>query len=101
MTPLLVSSQEPSFWALYIYLAVVTAAAFVLANFRLWLWLAVTDQGPGIADVDLAAQLTWAALHGLASLRITKHYEGWVEWKPAKKSASAMIDALLHGLLEE
>ncbi|HEU5163408.1 MAG TPA: TetR family transcriptional regulator, partial [Thermoanaerobaculia bacterium] len=56
---------------------------------------------PGIADVDLAAQLTWAALHGLASLRITKHYEGWVEWKPAKKSAAAMIDALLHGLLKE
>ncbi len=52
-------------------------------------------------DVDLAVQLTWAALHGLASLRITKHYEGWVEWKPARKSAAAMIDALLHGLLEE
>jgi uncharacterized membrane protein len=42
VTPLLVSSNEPSFWALYFYLAVVTAAAFALANFRLWMWLAVT-----------------------------------------------------------
>jgi AcrR family transcriptional regulator len=56
---------------------------------------------PSVADVDLAAQITWGALHGLASLRITRHYEGWVRWKPARKSATAMIDALLHGLLEE
>ena len=41
-TPLLVSSQKPDFWALYIYLAVVTAAAFGLARARLWSWLAVT-----------------------------------------------------------
>ena len=42
VTPLLVSSGEPSFWTLYIYLAVVTAATFALANYRLWLGLAVT-----------------------------------------------------------
>ena len=41
-TPVLVSSQKPDFWALYIYLAVVTAAAFGLARIRLWRWLAVT-----------------------------------------------------------
>src|SRR5580692_4645080 len=41
-TPLLVSSEKPDFWALYIYLAVVTAAAFSLARIRLWSWLAVT-----------------------------------------------------------
>src|SRR5579863_5384455 len=41
-TPLLVSSEKPDFWALYIYLAVVTAAAFALARIRLWSWLAVT-----------------------------------------------------------
>ncbi|MHB0971334.1 MAG: TetR/AcrR family transcriptional regulator [Thermoanaerobaculia bacterium] len=52
-------------------------------------------------DVDLVVQLAWAALHGLASLRITPQYEGWVDWKPGRKSASAMIDALLHGFLEE
>ncbi len=41
-TPILVSSGKPDFWALYIYLAIVTAAAFGLARIRLWRWLAVT-----------------------------------------------------------
>jgi uncharacterized membrane protein len=42
VTPILVSSDKPDFWALYLYLAVVTAAAFGLARIRLWRWLAVT-----------------------------------------------------------
>ena len=42
VTPILVSSEQPDFWALYIYLAIVTAAAFGLARIRLWRWLAVT-----------------------------------------------------------
>ncbi|MGP9812430.1 DUF2339 domain-containing protein [Rhodopseudomonas sp. NSM] len=42
VTPLLVSSETPDYWALYIYLAVVTAASFGLARIRLWRWLAVT-----------------------------------------------------------
>jgi uncharacterized membrane protein len=41
-TPLLVSSKEPDYWALYIYLAIVTAAALGLARIRLWRWLAIT-----------------------------------------------------------
>jgi uncharacterized membrane protein len=42
VTPVLVSSDKPDYWALYIYLAIVTAAAFGLARIRLWRWLAVT-----------------------------------------------------------
>jgi uncharacterized membrane protein len=42
VTPLLVSSEKPDYWALYIYLAVVTAASFGLARIRLWRWLAIT-----------------------------------------------------------
>lgn len=42
VTPILVSSDRPDFWALYIYLAIVTAASFALARVRLWRWLAVT-----------------------------------------------------------
>ncbi len=42
VTPVLVSSDKPDFWALYVYLAIVTAAAFALARIRLWRWLAVT-----------------------------------------------------------
>ena len=61
VTPLLVSTAQPNYWALYVYLAVVTAAAFVLARVRLWRWLAVTAAVfgmlwmlPGIADKTTA-----------------------------------------------
>jgi len=42
VTPVLVSSGKPDYWALYVYLAVVTAASFGLARIRLWRWLAIT-----------------------------------------------------------
>ena len=42
VTPLLVSSEKPDYWALYIYLAVVTGASFGLARIRMWRWLAIT-----------------------------------------------------------
>ena len=42
VTPVLVSSETPDYWALYIYLAVVTAASFALARARLWRWLVAT-----------------------------------------------------------
>lgn len=41
LAPLLVSTAEPDYWALYIYIAVVTAASFALARLRLWRWLAL------------------------------------------------------------
>ncbi len=42
IAPLLVATTEPSYWALYAYLFVVSAAAFALARIRLWRWLAIT-----------------------------------------------------------
>jgi uncharacterized membrane protein len=42
VTPLLVATGKADYWSLYIYLAVVTAAAFALARVRMWRWLAVT-----------------------------------------------------------
>jgi uncharacterized membrane protein len=61
VTPILVSSDKPDYWALYIYLAIVTAASFGPARIRLWRWLAVTTivfallwTFPGL---DLGAQL--------------------------------------------
>src|SRR5580704_7700136 len=41
LAPMLVASAKPDFWSLYIYIAVVNAAAFALARFRMWLWLAI------------------------------------------------------------
>ncbi|MGH6735276.1 MAG: DUF2339 domain-containing protein [Methyloceanibacter sp.] len=62
VTPLIVSTEEPSYWALYLYLAVVTAAAFALARIRHWRWLAVTAivasalwTLPGIGDIAAVA----------------------------------------------
>lgn len=48
VTPMLVSSSQPNYWTLYVYLVVVTAAALALARLRLWRWLAVTAVGFGI-----------------------------------------------------
>jgi uncharacterized membrane protein len=42
LAPMLVASTEPDYWSLYIYIAVVNAAAFALARYRLWRWLALT-----------------------------------------------------------
>jgi uncharacterized membrane protein len=62
ITPLLVPSETPNYWALYIYLAIVTAAAFALARLRLWRWLAITAVAigtfwtlPGVAYPHVAA----------------------------------------------
>jgi uncharacterized membrane protein len=59
ITPLIVSTEQPNYWALYLYLAIVTAAAFGLARARLWRWLAVTA---------LAASVLWA-LPGIGDLQ--------------------------------
>jgi uncharacterized membrane protein len=41
LAPVLVSTAQPDYWALYIYIAIVTAASFALARGRLWQWLAL------------------------------------------------------------
>jgi uncharacterized membrane protein len=47
VAPLLVASDRRDYWSLYVYLAVVTAAAFALARFRMWRWLALTAVAAG------------------------------------------------------
>jgi uncharacterized membrane protein len=79
ITPLIVSSERPNYWALYLYLAVVTAAAFALARVRLWRWLAVTAvvagslwTFPGIADnrVDWITPHNFHAVAGFVLVAI-------------------------------
>jgi uncharacterized membrane protein len=62
VAPLLVTTDTPNYWALYVYLAVVTAAGFLLARVRLWRWLAITAVAfalfwtlPGVDLAGLAA----------------------------------------------
>ena len=66
VTPILVAAPTPNYWALYIYLAVVSAAAFCLARMRLWRWLALTAivfgtlwMLPGLND----ARVDWITPH--------------------------------------
>ncbi|HEY2134494.1 MAG TPA: DUF2339 domain-containing protein [Xanthobacteraceae bacterium] len=81
VTPILVSTNHPNYWALYVYLAVVTASSFALARMRLWRWLAVTAvvfgvlwMFPGIDDTRVASLVPHAfhavAGFGLAALLI-------------------------------
>jgi uncharacterized membrane protein len=48
ITPVLVTTGSADYWALYVYLAIVTAAAFALARVRLWRWLAITATVLGV-----------------------------------------------------
>jgi uncharacterized membrane protein len=72
LTPWLASSGKANYWGLYIYLVVVTAAAFGLARMRLWLALAIAAIAfgglwmlPGLIDVrsDVAAHAFHAVAH--------------------------------------
>jgi AcrR family transcriptional regulator len=56
---------------------------------------------PEVADAELVAQTTWAAIHGVVSLQITKADDPWCEWKPLDNRTEVMMDLLLRGLLRE
>ena len=77
VTPVLVSSDRPNYWALYVFLAVVTAASFALARARLWRWLAVTTivfgvcwTFAGIGDVRVPS-LGAHAFHAVAGFALS------------------------------
>src|SRR5580698_7613538 len=68
LAPMLVASAEPDYWALYIYIAVINAAAFALARLRLWYYIA-------LAALVLGA--LWALpgidLNGLSVVALNAH----------------------------
>jgi AcrR family transcriptional regulator len=53
---------------------------------------------PELKDAELLSQTVWAGTHGAISLHIAKHNDDWVEWRPVKKTAELIIDALIRGL---
>jgi uncharacterized membrane protein len=59
ISPVLVASDEPNFIALYLYLAIVTGAAFALARMRLWRWLAVTAVVAGLTWLFIGIDAAW------------------------------------------
>jgi uncharacterized membrane protein len=103
-TPLLVSTIEPSYFALYVYLVVVTAAAFALARARMWRWLAITAaiisilwMFPGIA-VPAADSLPAHAFYAMACFALAAIFivPGLFQGPPAE---SGQYDEVSCGIL--
>ena len=56
---------------------------------------------PDIKDPDQLAQILWATVHGLISLRIVKGHQTWFPWGDAEENTEAAMKVLLHGILAE
>ncbi len=54
----------------------------------------IASEGRLRSDVEVAAQVLWAACHGLVALRIGRPN---VEWAPDEALTSAMLDSLIGG----
>lgn len=54
---------------------------------------------PQYHDADRAAQMLWAAMHGLVSLHLTCRQSRWLKWRSTQRTAEWMTEALLRGLL--
>lgn len=53
---------------------------------------------PSLKDPELLAQTLWSALHGIVALHLVMAKDKWVEWRPLRKRAELMVDALMNGL---
>ncbi len=106
VTPLLVSSAQPNYWALYVYLAVVTAAAYALARIRLWRWLAITAAVfsllwmlVGVADANAIGAHAFHAVAGFA-LASAFIVAGLLYGPPAERGRFDMVSSwILAGYL--
>jgi AcrR family transcriptional regulator len=55
---------------------------------------------PELTDAEQVAQMVWAGVHGVVSLRITKNGP-WITWTDRQALVELMIDATMRGLLRE
>ena len=61
----------------------------------------VADAGrlrPEYREIELVAQMCWAAMHGIVSLHIAKGQDDWVTFRPLPKVAAQMIDIFVREL---
>jgi AcrR family transcriptional regulator len=56
---------------------------------------------PELKDAEAISQTLWAGIHGVVALHITMGADDWVDWRPLKTRAAAMVDALMHGLVAD
>jgi AcrR family transcriptional regulator len=74
----------------YAYLRGTVAEGLAAGRFR-----------PELTDVDLLAQIFMSGTHGIVSLHIARGQDPWVKWRPVRKRAELMIEALIRGLTSE
>ena len=55
----------------------------------------------GLTNVDLLAQTTWGAIHGIVSLEIAKNQDPWVDWASLEERTDLTIAMIERGLLKE
>jgi AcrR family transcriptional regulator len=54
---------------------------------------------PELDDADELAQLMWAGIHGVLSLRIAKGNDTWIEWAPVMELVDRTIEVTIRGIL--
>jgi len=47
------------------------------------------------------AQMVWAGVHGIVSLRIAKCHDEWIDWADEDSSVEMMIDTTMRGIVRE
>ena len=52
-----------------------------------------------LGNVDVAAQVVWAAIHGIVALEIAKCKDAWVEWQPIEERTERMIELIERGVV--
>jgi len=53
---------------------------------------------PELKDPNLVAQAAWAGVHGVISLHVAKGTDGWIDWKPLKKTVTLVVESFSRGI---
>jgi AcrR family transcriptional regulator len=54
-----------------------------------------------LTDPHLIAQTIWASVHGVASLRIAKGHDPWIDWASLQTTTDLIVDGLLRGMVRD
>ena len=104
-TPMLVSSQSPSAWALFVYLAIVLAANTVIARLRDWVLIAAA----GFAGTGLwcllyimdSGTVDFSAVIFINAVMLSVLAFPWLGWREDRRSDAQEVDwpSVATGLL--
>lgn len=56
---------------------------------------------PELRDPDELAQILWATVHGVVSLRIVKREQDWIPWRDMRATARQAMQILLRGIVRQ